>query len=464
MANAVRHPLAESLLGIVGTDGLLVDDEVRARSTQAFRPEPLRARVLVRPRTTAEVSAVLALCHAARNPVVTHGGLTGLVHGADAGGDDVIVSLERMNAIEEISPIQRVAVVQAGLPLQRLQEAARDAGLFFPLDLGARGTATVGGAVSTNAGGNRVIRWGMMRESVLGLEAVLADGTVVSSLNRVIKNNTGYDLKQLFIGAEGTLGVVTRVVVRLREAPPARAMGLAALERFEQVAALLKHMDRGLGGTLSAFEVMWRDFYELVTTPPARTRPPLPHGRPYYVLLESLGADQARDLERFESTLAEAMEAGLVADASIAQTERDCEALWALRDDIGQMGRFGRPFGYDVSLPLADTEAYVANLRPDLAQRWPEHRCWFYGHLGDGNLHVVVQVPDPSDAAHAAVDALVYEPLGALGGAISAEHGIGLDKKAWLHVSRSADEIALMRTLKQALDPAGILNPGKLLP
>ncbi|UUX93997.1 FAD-binding oxidoreductase [Aquabacterium sp. J223] len=456
--------LIDRLQGIVGREGLLLDGDVHARTTQGMRPEPLRAGVLVRPKTTADVSAVLKLCHQARVAVVPQGGLTGLVHGTDAEEGDVILSLERMNAVENISASQRVAVVQAGVSLQRLQEAAEDAGLFFPVDLGARGTATVGGAVATNAGGNRVIRWGTMRDSVLGLEAVLADGAVLSSMNQVLKNNTGYDLKQLFIGAEGTLGVVTRIAVRLREAPVGRAMGLAALDSFEHVIALLKHMDRGLNGTLSAFEVLWDDFYELVTTAPALSRPPLPHGHSHYVLLECLGGDPTRDQERFESALGEAMEAGLVADASIAQTERDCAALWAMRDDVQQMGRFGHPFAYDVSLPLANTEAYTHALRAGLHAAFGEHRCWFYGHLGDGNLHVVVQVPHPDAAAHAVVDALVYEPLAAQGGAISAEHGIGLDKKAWLHVSRNPVELTVMRRLKQALDPLGILNPGKLLP
>lgn len=462
MAMTTAHPLADALLAVVGPQGLLLEDDVRARRTQAIQSEPLRARVLVRPKSTAEVSAVLALCHRAACPVVVHGGLTGLVHGADADGDEVIVSLERMNAIEELSPVQRIAVVQAGVVLQRLQEAAQDAGLFFPLDMGSRGSATVGGCVATNAGGNRVIRWGMMRDMVLGVEAVLADGTLVSSMNRVIKNNTGYDLKQLFVGSEGTLGVVTRVVLRLRERPASRCMALVALERFEHVMALLKHMDLALGGGLTAFEVMWPEFYALVTTPPAKSAPPLPPGHGYYVLLESLGADQTHDADRFERALGAALEQGLLADAIIAQSEAECDALWGLRDDVVQMGRHGLPFSYDVSLPLADTEQYAAHVRAEVQHRWPAAHCWFYGHLGDGNLHVVVSVGQADAATHEVVDAIVYRPLKALGGAVSAEHGIGLDKKAWLGVSRNAAELDLMRALKQCLDPKGQLNPGRI--
>jgi len=459
----MSHHLAESLRAIVGASGLLLDDQVRARHAQAIGDETLRARALVRPESTAQVSAVLALCHQARCPVVAHGGLTGLVHGADADGDDVILSLERMNRIEDLSAIQRVAVVQAGVTLQKLQEAAQAAGLFFPLDLGARGSATIGGNVATNAGGNRVLRYGMMRDMVLGLEVVLADGTVLGSVNRMLKNNAGYDLKQLFIGSEGTLGVVTRVVLRLREQPASHAMALVATKDCSSVIALLKHMDRTLGGNLSAFEVMWREFYELVTTPPSLSRPPLPHGSAVYVLIESLGGEQAQDSARFQAILAQAMESGLVVDAVIAASERERAALWAMRDDVLQLTRDGRPFTYDVSLPLDQIEAYLGQVKAALTGCWPRHLSRAFGHLGDGNLHLAITVPDATDTDHEQADAIVYAPLAAIGGSISAEHGIGLDKKAWLGVSRNDAERSLMRALKRTLDPDGILNPGKVL-
>ncbi|MDO8768711.1 MAG: FAD-binding oxidoreductase [Burkholderiaceae bacterium] len=458
--SALPHPLVSALLELVGPAGVVVGADVCLRSTAGIVPEPLTARVLVRPQSVAEVSAVLALCHRTRTPVVTHGGLTGLVHGTQAGSDDVILSLERMNHIEEISSSQRVAMVQAGTPLQRMQEAAEAAQLFFPVDLGARGSATIGGLLSTNAGGNRVVRYGMMRESVLGVEAVLADGTVISSLNRVIKNNTGYDVKQLFIGAEGTLGVITRAVLRLRELPVGKPTALVALNSFDNVVGFMRHMDRNCAGLLSAFEVMWPDFYQLVTTPPANSRPPLAHGAGFYILADALGCDAAL----FEQALSSALEAGLIADASIAQSGKEIDALWQIRDDVGQMGRFGTPFAYDISLPLEDMESYASTLAESLAKAFATSHLWLYGHLADGNLHVVVQVEGAEESAHEAVDSLVYEPLAALRGAISAEHGIGLDKKKWLHVSRSATEIALMRSIKGALDPHGILNPGKLLP
>jgi FAD/FMN-containing dehydrogenase len=282
--------IVEELRTLVGAAGVLDATDLATRSAGAYRPDNLQARALVRPASTEEVSRVLRWCHERGIAVVTQGGLTGLVRGADAAPDEIILSLERMRTIEAIDAPQRTATVQAGVTLQALQEAADDAGLCYPLDLGARGSATLGGTAATNAGGNRVIRYGMTRDMVLGLEAVLADGTVVSSLNRLIKNNTGYDLKQLFIGSEGTLGVITRLVLRLREKPVATQAAFVAIDSFEHLAAFLRHMDRQLGGALTAFEAMWNAFYRLVTTPPAKGAPPLPQQHAYYVLVEARAA------------------------------------------------------------------------------------------------------------------------------------------------------------------------------
>jgi FAD/FMN-containing dehydrogenase len=444
-------------------DALLEGEALAGRTEDWMRRQPVRARLLLRPGSTAEVSAILALCNDAGQPVVTHGGLTGLVHATDTTEADFVLSLERLCRIESIDPVQRIAVVEAGVTLQQLQEAADAQGLAFPLDLGARGSATLGGNAATNAGGNRVLRFGMTREMVLGLEAVLADGTVVPAMNRLIKNNSGYDLKQLFIGAEGTLGVITRLVLRLREKPARQDVAFAAVPGFDALAALLKHMDRALGGSLSAFEVMWPEFYALVTTPPAQGRAPVPHGSPYYVLIESLGGDPARDAERFQSALESAAEAGLVADAALAKSQTEVAGIWALRDDVLQTARWGMPVTFDISVPIAAMEGYVAEVQARLRAAWPQVRLFVFGHMGDGNLHLVVS-PDglPADA-RATLESVVYAPLEAAGGAISAEHGIGLEKKSWLPVSRSGAEIALMRTLKRAMDAKGILNPGRVI-
>ncbi|MDH5579115.1 MAG: FAD-binding oxidoreductase, partial [Betaproteobacteria bacterium] len=416
----IDSSLFARLKAALPADALVAGDGLAGRTEDWMHLQPIRARLLLRPASTGEVSAALALCQAAGQPVITHGGLTGLVHGTDTTPADVVLSLERMRNIESIDPLQRVAVVEAGVTLQQLQEAADEQGLAFPLDLGARGSATLGGNASTNAGGNRVLRFGMTREMVLGLEVVLADGTVVPAMNRLIKNNSGYDLKQIFIGAEGTLGVITRLVLRLREKPSRQDVAFAAVPGFDALAALLKHMDRSLGGGLSAFEVMWPDFYELVTTPPANGRPPVPQGSPFYVLIESMGGESTADTGRFQSALEKAVEDGLVADAVVAQSQAEVAAIWALRDDVMQTARWGLPFTFDVSLPIADMAAYVDRVKARLRANWPSVRAFVFGHMGDGNLHLVIS-PDglPADA-RAALERIVYAPLQAVGGSISA--------------------------------------------
>ncbi len=456
--------VVESLRSLIGAKAVLDAADVATRSAGVWRPDNLQAAALARPANTDEVVQVLRWCHAHEVSVVTQGGLTGLVHGGDAAPDQVILSLERMSAIEEINPGQRTATVQAGVTLQALQEAVEEHHLMFPLDLGARGTATLGGNAATNAGGNRVIRYGMMRDMVLGLEAVLADGTVVSSMNHLIKNNAGYDLKQMFIGSEGTLGVITRLVLRLREQPVTRNMAFVGLDNFDHVAGFLRHMDRSLGGTLSAFEAMWHDFYCLVTSPPARGKPPIAQDYPFYVLVESQGADRELDTQRFNNAMETAYESGLIVDAAISQSETDCHHFWELRDDVEQTMHGGVPVIFDISLPIAEMDNYTANLGPALTAAIGEHRLFIFGHLGDGNLHVIVQV-QPQDylRLRPVIEQQVYAPLATFQGSVSAEHGIGLEKKPYLHISRSETEMALMRSLKSALDPRGVLNPGKVL-
>lgn len=446
----------------LGPGEVLEGPDALAKSHGALaRPLGTPIAVLT-PTSTREVSTILRLCHAAHQPVVPWGGKTGLVDGGVADGA-LALSLERMNRIEEIDALGATMTVEAGCVLQTVCEAADANGLFFPLDLGARGSATIGGNISTNAGGNRVIRYGMTRDMVLGLEVVLADGTVLSSLNRLIKNNAGYDLKQLFIGSEGTLGIVTRAVLRLRPRPVSQSTAFAAVDAFDRLPRLLRHMERTLGGTLSAYEVMWEDFYKLVTTPPAKGRPPISHGHRYYVLVEALGGDQAEDSARFERALTSALEGGELVDAVIARSQAERDQMWALRDDVGQLARNFPIFVFDVSLCIVDMEDYIVDIRHALAARWPRSTLVVFGHLGDGNLHVIAGVGDASAKARHEVEAIVYGALRERSGSVSAEHGIGLEKRPYLGWSRGAEEIALMRSLKQMLDPRNILNPGKVL-
>ncbi len=454
--------LIAELQSVLGDDVVLVGEAVTARAGDGSGTAPCAARAVLRPRTTEQVALALGACHRAGQAVVPQGGLTGLVGGGVAGSLEVAITLERMNAIEDIDPVGRTMTVQAGTALQTIQEAAEARDLLFPLDLGARGSCTIGGNVATNAGGNRVIRYGMTRDSVLGIEAVLADGTVLSSLNRMVKNNAGYDLKHLFIGSEGTLGIVTRVVLRLERRPRSHNCALLALSRFGDVTALLRRLEEELGGSLSAFEVMWREFYELVTGPKARTAPPVPHGEPFYVLVEAFGARPEEDAVQFEEALGGCMEAGLVVDAVLGQSKAERDEIWALRDDVEQMNQLAPLFTFDVSLRIADMESYVGQIKAELAARWSDAVCVVFGHLGDGNLHVVVSVGDGSREARSAVEEIVYGRLEPIGGSVSAEHGIGFEKRPHLGRSRSASEIGLMKALKRTLDPKGILNPGRV--
>lgn len=455
-----RDPVAEALIEALGPSAVLTGEAALEKAQGAWMRLGT-PRVVVSPASTEQVSAVLRIAHEYGAAVTPWGGRTGLAGGAQADGA-IALSLERMNRIEEIDTASATMTVQAGCILQVACEAAEAEGLLLPLDLGARGSATIGGNISTNAGGNRVVRYGMMRDMVLGLEAVLADGTVVSSMNRLMKNNTGYDLKQLFIGSEGTLGVVTRAVLRLRSAPTSQNTAYVATEAFEQIPRLLRSLDRGLGGGLSAFEVMWPTFYDLVTTPPAQGTPPLPRGYPYYVLVEALGGDEAADAERFERVLSQALEDGLIVDAVIAKSGAERARMWALRDDVGQVNRNGPAVTFDVSLRIADMPAYVAEVDGKLRARWPKVDNYVFGHLGDGNLHLLVWTGEKGPENKKAVEDIVYGPLQAIGGSVSAEHGIGLHKKAYLALSRNPGEIALMKALKQSLDPKGVLNPGKI--
>ena len=450
--------LLEKLSKVVSAGGLISGDALTERDF----PGANLPIALVRPKATEEVAQILRICHQAGQPIVPHGGLTGLVDATQSNQQELALSLERMNTIEEIDVQSRTMTVQAGVPLQTVQEKADEAGMLFPLDLGARGTATIGGNVSTNAGGNRVIRYGMMRDQVLGMEVVLADGTIISSMNKILKNNTGYDLKQLFIGSEGTLGVVTRIVLRMRPLPVSQEMALLAIDDFTKVTEFLNHIDSALGGTLSAYEVLWQDYYQLVTQPPAEGRAPLPDNYQYYVLLEALGGSITADQERFVTALTEALEQELIADAVIAQNQGERDALWAIRDDVGQVAQNAPIFAFDISVSLNHMESYVEELKASLTERWPDHSCMIFGHLGDGNLHIIVGNGDSSIEAKKAIDETVYAGLPARGGSVSAEHGIGLQKREYLSWSRNSDEINLMKMLKQSLDPKDILNPGKI--
>jgi FAD/FMN-containing dehydrogenase len=413
------------------------------------------------PRSTADVSAILRVCHSHDIAVVPQGGLTGLAGGATPLDGCVALSLSRMRAIEEVDAAAATMTVQAGVPLQVIQEAADAAGLLFPLDIGSRGSCLIGGNISTNAGGNRVLRYGMARELVLDIEVVLADGTVMTSLNKMLKNNAGYDLKHLFIGAEGSLGVITRLVLRLFPRPDSVCTAVLALPDYAAVLELLARARRNLGGTLAGFEVIWPEFYQLATTEHG-CRPPVPRGHGIYVLMESLGTDQQRDTVQFQDMIEGALEDGVVEDAAIAQSLRESRDMWGLRDSVVQFRQTFHPHvGFDVSVPIAHMQEFVTDCLAHLRAADPEARTLWFGHIADSNIHICYQ-QKPGGLSKKQVDEIVYARVRAFAGSVSAEHGIGLLKKPYLPYSRTPVELDIMRRVKAALDPTGILNPGKI--
>lgn len=454
-----RHAPAilDRLSAIVGPSGLVTGEELRSRPAAWTRPaEPCAALALVRPRDTEETSRVMTACAEAGVTIVPRGGATGLVDGILCAPDQITLSTERMTTIEPADPLAMTMVAGSGATIEAVQDAARNAGLFFPLDLGARGSATVGGTISTNAGGLRVLRYGMMRDMVLGLEAVLADGTVVSSMRPLIKNNTGLDLKQLFLGTEGTLGIVTRAVLRLRPEPVGYATALVACPGVDEGARLLRAAQAAFQGRVSSFEGLWPDFYRLMTKP-GRATPPLGPDYPFYAIIEMECLPEETD--RFVDVLDRLMGEGIVLDAALASSEEQRQAMWRIRDRVENMNADGLVRAFDVSVPLDRMDGYVRGALARL-NSIPDCRAVVYGHIGDNNLHWNTTRLDA--AGNAAIDAAIYEPLAELKGSVSAEHGIGLEKRGKLPLSRSPAELATMRLVKRALDPDNRLNPGKI--
>jgi FAD/FMN-containing dehydrogenase len=458
-------PLSQTLAALrdaLGVDAVRVGDEISERSmTDWTRHEPTRAAALLLPRTTQEVARALAICHAAQQPVVPQGGMTGLAGGAIPRALDIALSLDRLTGVEEIDSASATMTVLAGTTLQTAQDAATQAGFELTLDLGARGSCQIGGNLATNAGGNRVIQSGTARDQVLGLEVVLANGDVLSSLGKMVKNNTGYDLKHWFIGSEGTLGVITRAVLRLHPQRAARHTALVALDHYDAAVALLRRLGTRFGNDIGAFEIMWADFYDFGVALTG-TRSPFVESHPLYALIEHASFDATDDGERFATALNEALEAHAIRDAVIAQSLADTRALWAVRECTAEFPVRLDPINFDVSLPIGKIGAFVDVCRAALDTKWPGNQSYFFGHIGDSNLHLTVDGHSVPGVEHHAVYAFVYDMLGPLHGSVSAEHGIGSLKREFLPISRSPEELAAMRAIKQALDPHGILNPGKL--
>jgi FAD/FMN-containing dehydrogenase len=457
----------DTLIATLGADAVRQGDAIDLRYQTDWSGVPaVRPLALLRPADTAEVSAALKICHAHRMPVVPQGGMTGLAGGAVPIAGALALSLERCAAIDAVDSAEATVTVGAGATLQAVQEAALAAGFMFGVDLGARGTCQIGGNLATNAGGNGVVQYGMMREQTLGLEVVLADGTVLPMLRPMRKNNTGYDLKQWFVGSEGTLGIITRATLQLRPVPLARCSALLGLADYACAIRVLRRLQTHFPGALCAFELMWEDFFSTVlrwnTTPS-----PFAQSYPLAVLIEVTGQQEGALAEALQEVLGETMEQGDVADAVIAQSHAQARALWRVREATAEFLTHMAPINFDVSLPVEQIGDFSDDCIKALTQRWPSQRSLRFGHLGDGNLHLTIDanslgpVADVHELTHA-VEEIVYGLLAQRGGSVSAEHGIGTHKKDYLAISRTPQELATMRAIKHALDPLNLLNPGRM--
>ena len=465
-------PLLATLKAIVGEANVLTSDADVAPYVTDWRGRYRgSARAVVRPSTTADVAAVVRCCAEHGAPVVPQGGNTGLCGGATPREDsgEVVVSLSRLTRVRALDAGNATLTVEAGMPLARVQQAADDAGLLFPLSLAAEGSCTIGGNLATNAGGTAVLRYGNARELVLGLEVVLADGRIWDGLKGLRKDNTGYDIKQLFLGSEGTLGIITAAVLKLFPKPRTSATALAALADVDAAIALLGLLRQALGDRLTGFELISGECIALTRKQFPALPDPLP-GYPWYALAQA--DDPAADSPlavQMEAALAAAVEQHVAGDAAIAQSAAQAAELWALREHIPEAQRLeGANIKHDISLPVSRIPAFLADAQVALGSALRGVRYVVFGHLGDGNLHYNLSAPAGTPAAAflgeaARANRIVYDLVARLGGSFSAEHGIGQMKRGELLRYKSTVEIELMQRIKHALDPDALLNPGKVV-
>ena len=456
--------MKEIFAAVCPTEAIVGPETLRQRDP-GYCATSRKAGLLLRPDSTAMVAAICATARGAGIGIVPQGGLTGLVDGTATTPGQIALSLERMNRILRVDPVQGVIVAEAGVTVQALNEAAAAYGLTTGIDIPSRGSCTLGGVIATNAGGIRVIRYGMTRDNVLGLTAVLSDGTVLDGMNTLIKNNTGYDLKQLFIGSEGTLGVVTAAVLKLFPRAQATALALMDCPGLEAAQALLSLTRTRAGGDLMAYEAMWPDYYRLTSSCLCRGAEPLPPGDGLKIIIEVAGPEsdsaEAVLIDIFEDALA----AGLVSNGVVAKSHEEQVRIWSLREDSDLVARpRGAILSYDVSIEAGQIAGFLDRWDAARAQACPQVGSFVFGHLGDGNLHVCLAVTPEEARDHKAIDRAFYGAVAATPAAsFSAEHGIGLGKRAELAQRSPPAVLAVMHVLKKALDPAGLMNPGKVL-
>jgi FAD/FMN-containing dehydrogenase len=464
--------LVEHIGAVVGKQGLLTGADAKPWATDWRKRYFGEALAVVRPASTEEVSKVVRLCAQTGTAIVPQGGNTGLCGGAtpDASGSQIVLSLARMNRVRAIDTLNNTLTVEAGCVLASVQQAAEAAGRLFPLSLAAEGTAQIGGNLSTNAGGTAVLRYGNTRELTLGLEVVLPNGDVWDGLRGLRKDNTGYDMKHLFIGAEGSLGVITAAVMKLFPWPKARVTAIAALSDPHAALALLGHAQERLGSRLTGFELFSDLCLGLVLKHYPASVPPLPSRYPQYVLIEISDLESEEGARgSLEGMLGGALESGLILDAAVSQSLAQFKAMWALRDNVSEaQAHEGPNIKHDVTVPISRMAEFITVTDAALAAAFPGMRNVTFGHLGDGNLHYNVSPPEGVPHAEFVrrteeVNRVVHDSVARFNGSISAEHGLGQYKREEITRYKSPVEMEMMRAVKKALDPQGLMNPGKVL-
>lgn len=452
---------------LLGQSGVLTEQEdIQPYNHDWMKKFHGNSACVLRPASTEQVSNIMAYCHKNNIAVVPQGGNTGLVGGSVPVFDEVVLSLGRMNKVLAFDEYSGIVTAEAGVVLENLNSYLEERGFIMPLDLGAKGSCQVGGNVSTNAGGLRYVRYGSLHGTVLGVEAVLADGRILDGLTTLRKDNTGYDLKQLFIGAEGTLGVVTKVSILAPRKPKSIHVAFVGVNSYEDVLKTMQLAREDLSEIVSAIELLDRDSMDLVVKHIPGARDPLSSPFPFYVLLETSGSNVAHDREKIDAFLASAMEKNLVLDGTLAQDSTQIKQLWTLRESIAEsLSKEGAVYKYDISLPVKSMYDMVEKMRQRFKSlNIPVGGVVGYGHLGDGNLHLNIYSPKFDRQVLDAIEPFVFEETAKERGSVSAEHGLGLTKTPYIHLSKSPEMISLMKQIKQLVDPKGILNPYKVLP
>jgi len=449
----------------IGKSSVLTGDDLKSRFYHIWKTEvPLQSICLLLPRSSQDVSNIMKICNENNQEVIIHGGLTNLVGSTKSEKSQVVISLEKMNKIIDIDERGKTVTCESGVIIENIINEVKEKNLLLPLNFGARGSAQIGGAVSTNAGGLRVFKYGMTRNLVMGIEYVLPDGTIISSLKKLMKDNSGYDLKHLLIGSEGTLGIVTKVVLRLYQLPKTRYTSLAVTNDFQKVLDMLLYMEDKISSNLTGFELLWNDTYKQMVSDKTMYNKYLPDKFKYYIFIEYMGRDFENDYNVFEKHILESIDDGIIEDAVIGKDEKEQINIWGIREDVAVLAderEFDQQF--DISIPVNLIGSVIDKISSELKECVGVKTIFPFGHVADGNIHFIIGKDSDDDDLKSKINDIIYNNTELVEGSISAEHGIGLDKKKYLIKSRSEDEIKLMRLLKKTIDPKNILNPGRVI-